>query len=123
MVINVKKSNVYTFSYTSKRKDKLFKCGNDTLEIVDKCVYLDLLLTEHLDSEKTVKYVAQSASRALGLLISKCKLAGGLPYNVYTNYSNLSCLQPSIMGLVHGDSSLTHALLQCRIGLCVSSRE
>ena len=30
------------------------------------------------------KMVAQSASRALGLLIAKCKSAGGLPYNVYS---------------------------------------
>ena len=52
--------------------------------MVDRYVYLGLLLTEHLDFEKTVKYVAQSASRALGLLISKRKLVGGLPYNVYT---------------------------------------
>ena len=55
-----------------------------TLEIVDKYVYFGLLLTEHLEFEMTAKYVAQSASRALGLLISKCKLVGGLPYNVYT---------------------------------------
>ena len=85
MVINVKKSNVIHFRTPSKQKTNfLFKCGNDTLEMVDRYVYLGLLLTEHLDFEKTVKYVAQSASRALGLLISKCKLAGGLPYNVYT---------------------------------------
>ena len=29
------------------------------------------------------KSVAQSASRALGLLIAKCKSSGGLPYNVF----------------------------------------
>ena len=31
-----------------------------------------------------VKCVAQSASRALGLLIAKCKAIGGVPYNVFT---------------------------------------
>ena len=31
-----------------------------------------------------VKHVAQSASRALGLLIAKYKTLGGVPYNVYT---------------------------------------
>ena len=68
MVINVKKSNVIHFRTPSKQKTNfLFKCGNDTLEMVDRYVYLGLLLTEHLDFEKTVKYVAQSASRALGL--------------------------------------------------------
>ena len=51
---------------------------------MDRYVYLGLLLTEHLDFDLTAKYVAQSASRALGRLISKCKLAGGFPYNVFT---------------------------------------
>ena len=31
-----------------------------------------------------VKFVAQSASRALGLLIAKCKSIGGVPYDVFT---------------------------------------
>ena len=41
------------------------------LEIVDKYVCLAILLTERLEFE-------------MSLLISKCKLTGGLPYNVYT---------------------------------------
>ena len=41
MVINVKKSNVIHFRTPSKEKTNfLFKCGNDTLEIVDRYVYL-----------------------------------------------------------------------------------
>ena len=83
MVINVRKSNIIHFRSPSMGRTNFnFKCGNGSLETVD--VYLGLLLTEHLKFEVTAKYVAQSASRALGLLISKCKLAGGLPYNVYT---------------------------------------
>ena len=45
---------------------------------------LGIVLTEHLDYNVSAKCVAQSASRALGLLIVKCKLAGGVPYNVFT---------------------------------------
>ena len=42
-------------------------------------------MTEHLDFNVTAKIVAQSASRALGLIIAKCKLAGGVPYDVFTH--------------------------------------
>lgn len=62
----------------------VFKCGDSTLQIVDRYTYVGLLLSELLDFEMTAKFVAQSARRALGLLISKCKLAGRLPFNVYT---------------------------------------
>ena len=72
MVINVRKSNVIHFRSPSMGRTNFnFKCGNGSLEIVYKYVYLGLLLTEHLEFEMTVKYIAQSASRALGLLILK----------------------------------------------------
>ena len=96
IVINVRKSNVIHFRSPSMGRTNFnFKCGNGSLEIVDKYVYLGLLLTEHLEFEMTAKYVAQSASRALCLLIPKCKLAGGLPYNVYTKL-NYSVVSPDI---------------------------
>jgi hypothetical protein len=43
------------------------------------------MLQEHIDFNVTAKVVAQSASRALGLLIAKCKSALGLPYEVFTH--------------------------------------
>jgi hypothetical protein len=43
-----------------------------------------LLINEYLDFSTTAKMVAQSASRALGLLIVKCKVIGGLRYEVFT---------------------------------------
>ena len=36
-----------------------------------------------------VKLVAQSASRALGLLIAKCESAGGMPYDLFTKSYNI----------------------------------
>ena len=86
MVVNCSKSNVIHFRNPSVSKTEfIFKCGDSALQVVDRYTYLGLLLSEHLDFELTAKYVSQSASRALGLLISKCKLAGGLlPFNVYT---------------------------------------
>ena len=52
--------------------------------ITDKYKYLGLVLNVFLDFSMTAKLVAQSASRALGLLIAKCKSAGGMPYDVST---------------------------------------
>ena len=85
MIINCSKSNIVHFRNPSVSKTNFeFKCGESVLCIVDRYTYLGLMLSEHLDFELTAKSVAQSASRALGLLLSKCKLAGGLPFNVYT---------------------------------------
>ena len=42
------------------------------------------MLNEHLDYSITAKTVAQSANRALCLLIAKCKIMGGLPYDAFT---------------------------------------
>ena len=58
-------------------------CGKDIL-LKDQYVYLGLVLEEHLNFSITASFVAQSVSRALGLLISKFKLIGGMPYNVYS---------------------------------------
>ena len=44
---------------------------------------------------ETVKCVALSASRALGLVIVKCKSIDGLPYNVYTRMDD-SIVWPTI---------------------------
>ncbi len=67
------------------RSPFLFTLGNETLKVVDRYTYLGLVLQEHLDFNVTAKIVAQSASRALGLVICKCKAVGGLPYDVFTH--------------------------------------
>lgn len=51
---------------------------------VDKYVYLGITLTESLNYDVTAKVVAQSAGRALGLLIAKYRSIGGMPYDVFT---------------------------------------
>ena len=85
MAINCSKSNVIHFRNPSKDKTNIvFKCGDDIIQVVDRYTYLGLVLTEYLDFNVTAKVVAQSASRALGLVIAKCKLAGGVPYSVFT---------------------------------------
>jgi hypothetical protein len=50
------------------------------------------VLLFNLDFLVTVKTVAQSASRAFGLLIAKSKSLGSLPYNVFTKlYDTIVC--------------------------------
>ena len=59
-------------------------CGNSSLELVDHYKYLGIVFTEHLDLMQMSKIVAQSARRALGLLILKSKSLGGMPYECFT---------------------------------------
>ena len=83
--VNASKSKVVHFRTPSKAKTGWsFTCGEKYLETVDQYLYLGLLLTEHLDYAKMAKQVSNSASRALGLLISKSKLAGGLTFSTYS---------------------------------------
>ncbi len=42
------------------------------------------------------KVVAKSANRALGLLIAKNKVTGGMPYDVFTQLYNNTLVQPVI---------------------------
>ena len=85
MTINSSKTKVMHFRPNSiPRTQFKFICGSSDIECVSEYRYLGLVLNETLDYSVTAKYVAQSATRALGLVISKAKAAGGLPYDVYT---------------------------------------
>ena len=64
--------------------------GGGGIEIVYSCKYLGLWLQEYLDLNFTSTEIAKSASRALGVIISKYKVVGGVNYRVfYTVYENL----------------------------------
>ena len=85
MVVNHDKSHIVHFRPNCRNRTTIsFTCGDYNLQVVNKYMYLGILLDEHLDFGATAKCVAQSAGRALGLLIAKCKSAGGLPYKVFT---------------------------------------
>ncbi len=85
MTVNHNKSKVIHFRTPSvDRTSDVFTCGDKALEIVDCYNYLGLLLTEHLNYQRMGRAVASSASRALGLLISKYKTLGGMNYHTFT---------------------------------------
>ncbi len=86
MRINADKSKVVHFRYRAlRRNEALFRCGDHEIAVIDSYKYLGLILDEFLDFNITAKMVAQSASRALGLLIAKFKRMGGMPYTVFPN--------------------------------------
>ncbi len=72
-----------------------FTFGDEIINVSDKYTYLGLVLTEHLDYDKTASIVVKSAGRALRLLIAKFKAYGGLPYDCYTKLYD-SLVQPII---------------------------
>ena len=83
--INPTKSQIVHFRPISMPKTTLkFICGANELQVVDRYVYLGLTLKEFLDFNEMAKTVAKAASRALGLLIAKCKILGGMPFEVYS---------------------------------------
>ncbi|XP_063406305.1 uncharacterized protein LOC134690258 [Mytilus trossulus] len=83
--VNLRKSNVIHFRNPSvARSDFHFSLNDENIEYTSNYQYLGLLLTEFLDYQLMAKAVARSASRALGLLIVKCKAHGGFQHNIYT---------------------------------------
>ena len=85
LTINFNKSKAMHFRTPSASKTEyLFLCGDSHLELVTQYIYLGVLFTEHLNFMLMSKIAAQSASRALGLLISKDKAFGGMPFECFT---------------------------------------
>ena len=86
--VNISKSKIIHFRNQSKPISTAeFRCGHKTIETVSQYIYLGLL-----GYAKMAKQVANSASRALGLLITKFKTAGGLPFSTFTKLYNSTVL-------------------------------
>ena len=80
LIINFDKSKAVHFRAVSRvRTEFNFLCGNSSLKLVDHYKYLGIVFIEHLDLMQMSNIVAQSASRAFGLLISKNKSLRGMP--------------------------------------------
>ncbi len=95
--VNVLKSQVMHFGRGPSVPRSLFKfmCGNNQLQIVDKYWYLGLIFTQLLCYDDMAKSVVQSATRALCLVIAKCKSHGGVHFNVFTQLYD-ALVQPII---------------------------
>ena len=85
MNVNDKKTKVMHFRKKGRPSTTFnFKCGNKVIDVISQYKYLGLMIDEFLDFDVTAKHVAQSAHRALGLLIAKDKSHGGFTYEVFT---------------------------------------
>ena len=85
MNVNPAKSNIVHFRNPSvERSNFVFKIGDTQLNYVTQNKYLGRVLTEHLDYSISARTVAESANRALGMLIAKTKTFGGIPYEAFS---------------------------------------
>jgi hypothetical protein len=111
LVVNIEKSQVVHFRRgpSMPRSDFLFKCGENQLKTVEKYRYLGLVFTEFLDLTVMSKAVALAATRALGLLIAKCKAHGGVPHSVFSQlYDSLVQSIVDYGASVWGMNAFTH---------------
>ena len=85
VMINEQKSKVMHFRNKSvSLTASNFTCGTKNIEKCTHYKYLGLMLNEFYDYEQIAKHVAQSAHRALCLLIAKDKAHGGFDFEVFT---------------------------------------
>ena len=89
IVIILNKSKLVHFKAPGVHRSEVeIGCGEAKLEFVGSYKYLGVLFTEQLDYNLMNKMVAQSVCRALGLLISKDRSFGGMPYDCITKCHN-----------------------------------
>ena len=85
--VNETKSNVVHFRRPSNpRANFAFSCCDKKIQLAAQYNYLGLLLTEFSDLGAMASAIANSANRALGLVIYTCKLNGGLPFKCFTKF-------------------------------------
>lgn len=83
--VNPSKSAVLHFrTPATPRWQGDFHCGDIILPGVTQYKYLGLLFTDHLDYKVMATCAAGAASRALGVIISKAKALGGMPFPTFT---------------------------------------
>ena len=113
LFVNPEKSKVVHFRPKSvSMSSKAFKIGDKPISSTSNYMYLGLMLTEHLDYNVLAKSVSMSANRALGLVISKYKAFGGLPFGTFTKlYDSIVMGTISYGAVIWGD----------RASLCISA--
>ena len=89
MKLNVEKSKIMHVRKSNVPRSQVnIYCGNMQLLLTDNYKYLGFIFNEHFDISTTVKHVAQSANKALGLLIANIRTMGGVPFKMYTKLYN-----------------------------------
>jgi hypothetical protein len=83
--VNCDKSGVMCFGTTQMETVQLkIHLGQQEILQCDTYRYLGIVLNSKMDMKETAKATIQSAGRALGLLMTKVKMYGGLPFKCYS---------------------------------------
>ena len=91
------------------KTDYVFTCGKECLNVVDQYKYLGLIFTEFMDYSEMAKFVARAAHRALGLIIAKSRVYGGMPFQCFGKLYD-SLVQPIIS---YGAAIWGHTQYRC----------
>ena len=82
--VNLLKTNVMHVRKQQKQRSLFpFHLGTKLVAYCDSYKYLGVTVTEHLNFEKTVEILCESANRALGYIVTKMIKNGGLPLSVF----------------------------------------
>lgn len=85
MKVNISKTKSMHFRKQSVDiTNFVFKMGDNALEMVSNYKYLGCTISDQMDFTVTSNQLSNSAGRALGMLINKCKQNNGLAYATYT---------------------------------------
>ncbi len=78
----------YKFMYSIPCTEAAFGLGDEVVQVMDRYRYLGLVLTQFMDLNITVRYEAQAAHWALGVLFAKRKSQGDLLFRIFTKLYN-----------------------------------
>ena len=82
--VNKNKTKIIHFRTVRKAPtNRVFKYGNDDLEVVSRYKYLGIILDEHLKFDTCSKSLAESGGRALGSVISKFRNLKNTGYSTF----------------------------------------
>lgn len=83
--VNKNKSKIVHFRYNKQQQTKSsFTYGEEVLEMVKEYKYLGIIMDEYLNFNSCSKTLADSGGRALGSIISKCKLIKDIGFRSYS---------------------------------------
>ena len=120
MQVSLEKTNVVHYrNVSTNRTDCTFQFGTDKIDISESCKYLGLVLDEFLNYDITAKYVANYATRALGLV----KQQEGFLTKFLPNFLTRLSGQRSTIGQLSGVRKIIAVSTRCRIGHAVISWE
>ena len=91
--VNLQKTNVMHVRRPGRSRTKTrFMFGNCEVPFCEEYKYLGITIHETLNFQKSVDHLAESASRALGSLVTKMIKNGGFPLKVYSKlYDSCVC--------------------------------